>query len=96
MEKKILLNQAENIESKAKFSYPRSILNSIIKLQKDEEIQHKLEKVRNNFNLGKYINKEVNKGSKINLLGRQNSYLEFLKYTQKNDKINLKATNNMS
>ena len=81
-EKNLLLNDANQITNKVEFKRPKSILPEIIKLQNDKDIQKKLEKMRQHFNLNNYLNKEINNGQLISNIGRRRSYLGFLQYSQ--------------
>ena len=82
------LKDKEDIYSKVEFNKPYSILTSVINLKKDKEIQEKYKKLRKNFKLDKYLEKETEKGINVDLLGRRKSFLDFLQYTEK--KKNLK------
>ena len=65
------------------FGKPASILNPVIKLIREKEVQEKLQKMRENFNINKYLEKEKEEGVNIDFLGRRRSYLDFLQYTEK-------------
>ena len=72
----------ENYEEKVNFFKPRSLLSSIIQLKNDREVQKKLKKMQDTFNLKSFLKKESFKGINLNKIGRRNSFLKFLKYTQ--------------
>ena len=86
-ERNIILNADEGINEKARFKKPVAILSSVLKLQKDAEVQMKLDKMREKFNLVNFLKKETDKGTKINTLTRRKSFLQFLEYTQKPENL---------
>ena len=86
--KALKLKDKEDIYSKVEFKRPHSILTSILDLQKDREIQEKLKKMRKQFKLDNYLEKESNRGVNIDSLGRRKSFLDFLQYTEKKKNIN--------
>ena len=77
------LKEKEDIYSKVEFNKPYSILTSVIDLKKDKEIQEKYGKLRKNFKLDKYLEKETERGINVDSLGRRKSFLDFLQYTEK-------------
>ena len=81
--KTIKLNDEDELYSTVNFGRPASILNPVIKLIRDQEVQEKLRKMRENFNLNKFLEKEKEEGVNTDLLGRRKSYLDFLQYTEK-------------
>ncbi len=87
-QKSIKLKDKDDIYSKVGFKRPYSILTSVLDLQKDREIQSKLNKMRENFKLDKYLEKETNRGVNVDLLGRRKSFLDFLQYTEKKKNLN--------
>ena len=86
--KTIKLKEKDNLYSNVKFKKPSSILTSILDLQKDKELQNKLDKMRKKFKLDKFLQKEKDNGINVDDLGRRNSFLDFLKYTQKKTNLN--------
>jgi hypothetical protein len=55
-------------------------------LKKNESIiilQEKLQKMEENFNVNKFLEKEKEEGINTDFLGRRKSYLNFLHYTEK-------------
>ena len=86
--KTIKLKEKDNLYSNVKFKKPSSILTSILDLQKDKELQKKLDKMRKKFKLDKFLQKEKDNGINVDDLGRRNSFLDFLKYTQKKTNLN--------
>ena len=86
--KSIKLKDKDDIYSKVEFKRPYSILTSVLDLQKDREIQSKLNKMRKKFKLDKYLEKETNRGVNVDLLGRRKSFLDFLQYTEKKKNLN--------
>jgi hypothetical protein len=86
--KTIRLKERDNLFSKVEFNKPYSILTSIIDLQKDREIQYKLDKMRKNFKLDHFLEKEKKRGVDVDGLGRRKSFLKFIKYTQKKTNLN--------
>ena len=81
-EKKEIGEENEKMEQKTNFYRPSSILAPIIKLKYDEDIQKKLHKMQRQFNLKSYLKKEKKKGTNMSKIGKRNSFLKFLKYTQ--------------
>ena len=81
--KTIKLNDEDELFSTVNFGRPASILNPVIKLIREQEVQEKLQKMRENFNLNKFLEKEKEEGVNTDLLGRRKSYLDFLQYTEK-------------
>ena len=77
------LKDKEDIYSKVEFNKPYSILTSVIDLKKDKEIEEKYNKLRKNFKLDKYLEKETERGINVDSLGRRKSFLDFLQYTEK-------------
>ena len=75
-------NLDEKFEEKINFYKPTSLLAPIIQLKNDKEIQKKLKKMQDKFNLRGFLKKEMNKGTNISKIGKRNSFLKFLKYTQ--------------
>ena len=86
--KAIKLKDREDIFSRVEFKRPYSILTSVLDLQKDREIQEKMNKLRNQFKLDKYLEKEAHRGVNVDSLGRRKSFLDFLQYTEKKKNIN--------
>ena len=82
--KTIKLKEKDNLYSNVKFKKPSSILTSILDLQN----QKKLDKMRKKFKLDKFLQKEKDNGINVDDLGRRNSFLDFLKYTQKKTNLN--------
>ena len=86
--KTIRLKERDNLISKVEFKKPYSILTSILDLQKDREIQSKLDKMRKNFKIDNFLEKEKKRGVDIDGLGRRKSFLNFIKYTEKKSNLN--------
>ena len=57
--KKDIEHLSENFEEKINFNSPSSILAPIIKLKNDKEIQKKLKKMQDKFNLKSFLRKEI-------------------------------------
>ena len=72
----------ENFKEKVNFYQPRSLLESIIKLKNDIEVQKKIKKIQDTFNLKRFLQKETLKGTNLKKIGKRNSFLKFLKYSQ--------------
>ena len=81
-DKKEIGDDAEKLEQKINFYRPSSILAPIIKFKYDKDIQKKLLKMQDKFNLKSFLKKELNKGTNMNHIGKRRSFLKFLKYTQ--------------
>ena len=81
-EEKDIGSEEEQFEDKVNFYKPISILESIIKLNNERDIQKKIKKMQDKFNIKSFINKEISKGTNVNNIERRRSYLRFLKYTQ--------------
>ena len=81
--KTIKLNDEDELYSTVNFGKPASLLNPVIKLIREKEVQEKLQKMRENFNINKYLEKEKEEGVNTDFLGRRRSYLDFLQYTEK-------------
>ena len=86
--KVIRLKEKDELFSKVDFRKPSSILTSVIDLKKDKEIQDKLNKMRKQFKLDKYLEKETERGVNVDKLGRRKSFLDFLQYTEKEKNLN--------
>ena len=84
-EEKLIERDNDEFEEKVTFSRPRTILASILKLQNDSEIQAKLNKLRNKFNINNFLKQQGKKGTNIKNIGRRRSFLKFLEYTNKPD-----------
>jgi len=67
---------------KINFYRPSSTLYSIIKYKNNNEMQKKLKKLQNKFNIRTFLRKEKQKGTNLSKVGKRNSFLKFLKYTQ--------------
>ena len=95
--KRIKLDEKDDLYSTVSFGRPSSVLAPIMKLIKEREVQEKLQKMRENFNLNKYLEKEKEKEEGLNVdnLGRRKSYLDFLQYTEKNEDLNSFLDKNM-
>ena len=76
------IDEDEIFEEKINFYKPSSILAPIINLKNDKEIQKKLKKMQDKFNLKSFLKKEKFKGTNMTHIGKRNSFLKFLKYTQ--------------
>jgi hypothetical protein len=85
--KTIKLDEKDDLYSNVKFNRPSSILTPVLKLIQDNKVQEKLQKMRENFNLNKYLDKEKEEGVNTDFLGRRKSYLDFLQYTEKQKDI---------
>ena len=85
--KTIDLDEKDELYSEVKFKRPSSILAPALKLIQDNKVQEKLQKMRENFNLNKYLEKEKEAGLNTDFLGRRKSYLDFLQYTEKQQDI---------
>ena len=81
-DKKLSLNDEEKICNDITFQRPKSILPEILKLKNDVIVKERLNKMRENFNLNDFLQKEANNGVPISTLGRRRSYLNFLQYDQ--------------
>ena len=86
--KTIKLKEKDDLFSKVQFKKPYSILTSIMDLQKDREIQDKLDKMRKRFKLDLYLQKEEERGVNVDGLGRRKSFLDFLQYIEKKQNLN--------
>ena len=86
--KAIRLKEKDNLYSKVEFKKPFSILTSILELQKDREIKNKMDKIRKNFKLDKFLEKEKKRGVDVDGLGRRKSFLNFIQYTEKKSNLN--------
>ena len=85
--KTIELNDKDELYSTVNFPRPSSILNPVMKLIRDREVQEKLQKMRENFNLDKFLEKEREEGVNTDFLGKRKSFLEFLQYTESENNI---------
>ena len=84
-EEKLIERDNDEFEEKVNFSRPHTILASIMKLKNDTEIQAKLNKLRNKFNVNNFLKQQDKKGNNLNNIGRRRSFLKFLEYTNKPD-----------
>ena len=82
-EEKLIEYEDEEYIENVDFMRPKNILASIIKLKNDEEIQTKLNKLRNQFNINSFLKKQAKKGNNIKNVGRRKSFLNFLEYVNK-------------
>ena len=85
--KSIELDEKDDIYSEVKFGRPSSILTPVLKLIQDNKVQEKLQKMRDNFKLNKYLEREKEQGLNTDFIGRRKSYLDFLQYTEKQQDI---------
>ena len=85
--KVIKLKDKDDLYSSVSFKKPYSILTSVINLKKDKEIQEKMDKIRKNFKLDKYLEKETERGVNVDSLGRRKSFLDFMQYTNKRQNL---------
>ena len=81
-EEKLISQDNDEFEEKVNFDRPKSILNSILKLRNDVVLEKKLKKLRDKFNLNHFLKKQTKKGIITKKIGRRNSFLNFLQYTQ--------------
>ena len=81
--KTINLDDKDELFSEVNFNKPKSILAPVINLIHNREIQEKMQKIRENFNLNRFLEKEKDQGTNVDYLGRRKSYLDFLQYTEK-------------
>ena len=86
-EEKTLNQDNDEFEEKVSFQRPRSILDSVIKLKDDVELQKKLKKLREKFNINKFLKIQERKGTNIKNVGRRRSFLKFLQYAQEPDNL---------
>ena len=76
-----------DFEEKVNYYKPSSILAPIIKLKNDTEIKKKLKKMQDKFNLKNFLKKEKIRGTNMSKINKRNSFLKFLKYTQKSKSL---------
>ena len=95
-QEKLIQHENDKFEEKVCFKRPKSTLNSIIKLKDDAEMGKKLKKLREKFNLNKFLKNQEKKGTNMKNVGQRNSFLDFLKYTQKPDDFDNYILNNSS
>ena len=81
-EEKLISQDNDEFEEKVNFDRPKSILNSILKLRNDSILEKKLKKLRDKFNLNHFLKKQAKKEAINKKIGRRNSFLNFLQYTQ--------------
>ena len=84
-EEKLIGHDKDEFEQKVSFTRPKVILNSILKLKDDVEVKKKLKKLRDRFNLNNFLKKQSKRGTNMKKIGRRNSFLNFLQYTQEPD-----------
>ena len=72
----------ELFSQKINFYRPKTIFDSIIKFKNNKEYEKKLKKMQNNFKIRTFLRKEKQKGTNLSKVGKRNSFLRFLKYTQ--------------
>ena len=84
-EEKVIEHDNDQFEEKVNFGRPRNILASILALKNDVEIQAKLNKLRNKFDVNNFLKKQGRKGNNLKNIGRRRSFLRFLEYTNKPD-----------
>ena len=93
-EEKLINHDNDEFEEKVSFNRPKSILYSVIKLKENLELQKKLKKLRDKFNLNKYVQKQEKKGTNVKNVGKRRSFLKFLQYTQEPDNLENYILNN--
>ena len=86
-EEKLISQDNDEFEEKVSFKRPRAILDSVIKLKDDIELQKKLKKLRDKFNLNKFLKRQEQEGTNIKNVGKRKSFLKFLQYTQEPDNL---------
>ena len=93
---KSISNANNKLDEKVSFQRPRAILNSIIKLKDDIQIQKKLKRLRDKFNLDNFLKKQERRGTNLKNVGKRKSFLKFLQYTSEPDNLEeyLKNNNN--
>ena len=84
---KTLIQDNDEFEEKVSFQRPRSILDSVIKLKDDAELQRKIKRLRDKFNINKFLKNQEKKGVNIKNVGRRRSFLKFLQYAQEPDNL---------
>ena len=78
----------DEFEEKVSYQRPISILTSIMKLKDDIELEKKLKRLREKFNLNDFMKKQKRRGTNIkNVNQKRHSFLNFLKYTQEPDNL---------
>ena len=82
-EKKLSLNEDDKIYNEVTFERPNALLPEILKLKNNNIIKERLKKIRENFNLNDFLQKEALNGVPISTLGRRRSYLNFIQYYQR-------------
>ena len=85
--KRIKLDEKDELYSTVSLGKPASILNPVIQLIREKEVQEKLQKMREHFNINKFLEKERETGVNTDFLGRRKSYLDFLQYTEKKEDL---------
>ena len=93
----------DELEEKVSYQRPISILTSIMKLKDDSEIEKKLKKLRDKFNLKNFMKKQKRQGENLEHVNqKRHSFLNFLKYTQEPEdldnyinKLNVESDDNI-
>ena len=93
-QKDILMSKTKNIgseeeqfEEKINFIKPSSNLGSIIRLNNEKDLQKKIKRMQDKFNLNHFIKKEIKKGTNVRNIPKRRSFLKFLRYTQEPNEI---------
>ena len=68
------LDKSMNIKADVDFKCPRGILPNLMKIQNDQEVKKKLNKMRQNFSLENYLKKEQSRGLIMNEGLRRKSF----------------------
>ena len=82
VQRKYLLNHENRIFLKSATEKPHSFLPDLLKLKNDREVQEKLEKMREKFNLERFLERNITIEESENVNGRRHSYLNFLQNIQ--------------
>ena len=83
-----------NFEEKFSFQRPRTILSSVLKLKDDVQMQKKLKKLRDKFNLDNFLKNQEKRGTNLKNVGKRKSFLQFLQYTAEPDNLQDYLKNN--
>ena len=95
-QEKLIEHENDKFQEKVNFRRPKSTLNSLLKLKDDVEMNKKMKKLREKFDLDKFLVDQEKRGTNTKNVGRRNSFLEFLKYTQEPDDFDNYLLNNSS
>ncbi|MCQ2815701.1 MAG: ion transporter [archaeon] len=80
IERKIVFDEEEKLYSEVFLPKPSSFLPQMMKIKNDDQIQTKLEIMRNHFKVNDYLKKVTSSGIPVTSIQRRRSFLNFMQY----------------